>query len=142
MPPSFTAADSAGSSRITAAVRSCSHGGAWGAMVAMIPEEKLGVVVLSNLDLESLPALLMYDVFDAYLVGPDTAWNRDKWEATWLRNEPPGTAYRPRDEAKARLEKTRTAGTKPSLPLEKYAGAFDSKLYGRSSCGTMAVDCP
>ena len=107
------------------------HGGAWGAMVAMIPEEKLGVVVLSNLDLESLAGLLMYDVFDAYLVGPETAWNRDKWETTWLRNEPPGYAYRPRDEAKARLEKTRTPGTKPSLPLERYAGAFDSKLYGR-----------
>lgn len=108
-----------------------SQGGAWGAMVAMMPEEKLGVVVLSNLDLEYLAALLMYDVFDTYLVGPETAWNRDKWETTWLRNEPPGSAYRPRDEAKARLEKTRAAGAKPSLPLEKYAGAFDSKLYGR-----------
>jgi CubicO group peptidase (beta-lactamase class C family) len=107
------------------------HGGAWGAMVAMVPEEKLGVVVLSNLDLESLPGLLMYDVFDAYLVGPDTAWNRDKWGATWLRNEPPGHAFRPRDEAKARLEKLRTPGTKPKRPLERYAGAFDSPLYGR-----------
>ncbi len=108
-----------------------SHGGAWGAMVAMMPEEKLGVVVLSNLDLEYLAALLMYDVFDAYVVGPETAWNRDKWETTWLRNEPPGSAYRPRDEAKARLEKTRTPGTKPSMPLAKYEGAYDSKLYGR-----------
>jgi CubicO group peptidase (beta-lactamase class C family) len=107
------------------------HGGAWGAMVAMMPEEKLGVVVLSNLDLEYLAALLMYDVFDAYLVGPEAAWNRDKWEATWLRHEPPGNAYRPRDEAQARLEKTRTAGASPSLPLEEYAGVFDSKLYGR-----------
>jgi CubicO group peptidase (beta-lactamase class C family) len=47
------------------------HSGAWGAMMGMIPEEKIGVVVLSNLDLESLPAMLMYDVFDAYLVGPE-----------------------------------------------------------------------
>src|SRR5438128_8565594 len=73
----------------------------------------------------------MYDVFDAYLVGSDTAWDRDKWKTTWLRNEPPGYAYRPREEAKARLQKTRSTGTKPSLPLENYAGAFDSKLYGR-----------
>lgn len=108
-----------------------SHGGSWGAMVAMMPEEKLGVVVLSNLDVEYLAALLMYDVFDAYLVGPKTAWNPEKWEATWLRNEPVGAAYWPRDKAKAKLEKMRTPGTKPSLPLEKYAGAFDSKLYGR-----------
>ncbi len=108
-----------------------SHGGAWGAMVAMMPQEKLGVVVLSNLDLEYLAPLLMYDVFDAYLVGPETTWNRDKWESTWLSNEPPGSAYRPRDEAKARLETTRTAGTQPSLPLEEYEGVFDSELYGR-----------
>jgi CubicO group peptidase (beta-lactamase class C family) len=108
-----------------------SHGGSWGAMVAMIPEERLGVVVLSNLDLESLPGLLMYDVFDAYLVGPGAAWSRDKWEATWLRNEPPGHAYRPRDTAKARLERSRTPGTRPSRPLEEYAGTFNSKLYGR-----------
>jgi len=95
------------------------HGGAWGAMVAMIPEEKLGVVVLSNLDLESLAVMLMYDVFDTYLVGTEVAWDRNKWETTWLRNEPPGYAYRPRDEAKARMEKSRTLGTKPSLPPEK-----------------------
>ena len=107
------------------------HGGSWGAMVAMIPEEKLGVVVLSNLGLESLPGLLMYDVFDAYLVGLEAAWSRDKWEATWLRNEPPGHAYRPRDEARARLERRRTPGTKPSRPLKEYAGTFNSKLYGR-----------
>jgi CubicO group peptidase (beta-lactamase class C family) len=119
------------------------HAGAWGAMVGMIPEENLGVVVLSNLDLESLPALLMFDVFDAYLVGPDAAWDRGKWETTWLRNMPPGSAYLPRDEAKARLEKTRKPGTKPSLPLEKYAAAFESKLYGlltvRHEAGRLSV---
>lgn len=108
-----------------------SHAGSWGAMVAMMPEKRLGVVVLSNLDLEYLCALLMYDVFDAYLVEPEVAWNPDKWASTWLRNEPPGSAYRPRDDARARLEKARVADTKPSLPLEKYTGAFDSRLYGR-----------
>jgi CubicO group peptidase (beta-lactamase class C family) len=110
------------------------HTGAWGAITAMMPDEKLGVVVLSNLDLESIAGLLMYDVFDAYLVGPESAWNADKWEATWLRNEPPGYAYRPRDEAKARLEKTRVPNTKPKLPLQDYAGKYESKLYG-----TLAV---
>src|SRR3712207_8783068 len=47
-------------------------------------------------------------LFRSYLLGPDTAWDRGNWEATWLRNEPPGSAYRPRDEARARLEKART----------------------------------
>jgi CubicO group peptidase (beta-lactamase class C family) len=116
------------------------HGGSWGAMVAMMPEERLGVVVLSNLDLESLPGLLMYDVFDAYVVGPEAAWNRDKRQATWLDNEPPGHAYRPRDEAKARLEETRTPGTRPSLSLEKYAGLTPISTAG-SLCGTRTVGC-
>jgi CubicO group peptidase (beta-lactamase class C family) len=109
------------------------HGGAWGAMVAMMPEEKLGVVVLSNLDLESIAGILMYDVFDAYLVGPKLAWDQKKWAATWLKNEPPGHAYRPRDEARAQLEKVRMADTKPSLSLAQYAGRYESPLYGRLS---------
>ena len=106
------------------------HTGAWGAITAIMPDEKLGVVVLSNLDLESLAGLLMYDVFDAYLVGPEIAWNTSKWEQTWLRNEPPGYAYRTRDEARTQLEKTRAANIKPKLPLGKYAGKYESKLYG------------
>ena len=40
-------------------------------------------------------------------------------------------AYRPRDEARAVLEKARRRGTRPSAPLDRYAGAFDSELYGR-----------
>jgi CubicO group peptidase (beta-lactamase class C family) len=111
-----------------------SHAGAWGAIVAMMPDERLGVVVLSNLDLEYLCSLLMYDVFDAYLVGP---------QAAWLRNEPPGAAHRPRDEARDRLEKSRATGTHPSLLLEKYAGTYNSKLYGplvvRNDEGRLSV---
>jgi CubicO group peptidase (beta-lactamase class C family) len=107
------------------------HGGAWGAMAAMIPDENLGVVVLSNLDLESIAGMLMYDVFDAYLVGPELAWNQKKWAATWLANEPPGYAYRPRDEARSKLEKRRIRNTRPSLPLAGYVGTYESPLYGR-----------
>jgi hypothetical protein len=106
------------------------HSGAWGAIAAMMPEENLGVVVLSNLDLESLPALLMYDVFDAYLVGPELTWNPSKWTSNWLRNQPPGYAYRARNVAKALLDKTRGPATNPSRPLEDYVGTYESKLYG------------
>jgi hypothetical protein len=72
----------------------------------------------------------MYDVFDAYLVGPDAAWDPVNWDV-WLGSEPVGAAWRPRDEARARLEKARDVRLKPSLPLERYAGSFDSELYGR-----------
>jgi hypothetical protein len=95
-----------------------------------VPSENLGVVVLSNADLEGLADMLTYDLLDAYLAGPEVAWDRTKWESTWLKYEGPGKAYRPRDEARARLEKNRIANTEPSLPLEKYTGVFDSLLYG------------
>jgi hypothetical protein len=107
-----------------------SHSGAWGAIVAMIPEEKLGVVVLGNLDNESVAPMLAYDVFDLYLVGPEVAWSQKKWDSTWLRNDPPGYAFKPRDEAKARLEKSRVVGTKPSAPLSLFVGRYESPLYG------------
>ncbi len=106
------------------------HGGSWGAMVAMMPEERVGVVVLSNLDLETLPALLMHDVFDAFLVGPKATWDSKKWSKSWLRIEPPGGANRPRDAARARLEKERKAGTRPTRSLADFAGTYESKLYG------------
>jgi len=106
------------------------HGGAWGASVTMIPEENLGVVVLSNIDIEGIAGMLSYDVLDAYLVGPHLAWDQTKWESTWLTHEGPGYPYRPRDEAKAKLEQARMLGTKPSHPLNHYAGVYHSNLYG------------
>jgi CubicO group peptidase (beta-lactamase class C family) len=118
------------------------HGGAWGAWIAMIPDEKLGVVVLSNLDLNGLAGMLMYDLFDAYLVGPEVAWDKSKWTA-WLEHEGPGYAYRPRDEAKSQLEKTRLRETKPSRPLNAYGGTYQSTLYGplvvRHDAGRLAL---
>jgi hypothetical protein len=106
------------------------HTGGWGSVAAMIPDEQLGVVVLSNLDLESLPALLMFDVFDTYLIGPEKTWNPEKWANPWMRNEPPGVAYLPRERARAELEKGRSADVPPSLPLKSYTGTYESQLYG------------
>lgn len=36
-------------------------------LVALIPEERLGIVVLANRELSPLPMAIMYDIFDAYL---------------------------------------------------------------------------
>ena len=106
------------------------HGGAWGAETAVVPEENLAVVVLSNLDHNELVWMLIFDVIDAYLVGPQRAWTKeDKWD-TWLRICGPGYLERARDEQQAQLDKERVAGTQPSLLLEKYAGKYESELYG------------
>ena len=80
------------------------HGGSWGASVTMIPEKNLGVVVLTNIDIEGLAGHA--DVRPARRLPRRTqvAWDQAKWESTWLKYEGPGKAYRPRDEAKAELD--------------------------------------
>lgn len=105
------------------------HGGAWGAEMAFMPEEDLGVVVLSNRDWNGLAWMLIYDVFDAYLVGPDQAWRqREKWKH-WLRHGGPEAMDRDRKKQRTELETNRKEGTRPSLPLPAYAGTYRSKLY-------------
>lgn len=53
-----------------------------------------------------------------------------EWERTWLVNEPPGHAFRPRDSARAELQAARVPGVRASAPSEAFAGAFGSPLYG------------
>ncbi len=106
------------------------HGGSWGAAGALVPDKNLCVVVLSNIDIEGLADMLSFDLLDAYLVGPQVAWDQAKWESTWLKYEAPGKAYRPRDDAKARLAESRILNTNPTRPLGEYAATYHSDLYG------------
>jgi CubicO group peptidase (beta-lactamase class C family) len=105
------------------------HGGAWGAEMALVPEENLGVVVLSNRDWNGLVWMLIYDVIDAYVAGPGQAWTRGaKWDR-WLKIGGPETTGRDLIEQRVLLEKSRKDGTKPSRPLADYAGTYRSQLY-------------
>jgi CubicO group peptidase (beta-lactamase class C family) len=90
--------------------------------VAIVPEEKLGVVVLTNLSASLAPAIANR-VIDAYLGAPP----RD-WAAESLKQGREG-------EEKTRLEQKRreslrVEGTRPSLALDKYAGTYKDNLYG------------
>jgi len=119
------------------------HGGGWGADTALLPEEGLAIVVLSNLDHNLLVSMLVYDVIDAYLVGPERAWAKaDKWDH-WLAIGGPDHMERSRNDQWAQLDKARVSGTKPSLPLQKYSGRYESDLYGslkvRDDAGRLSV---
>jgi hypothetical protein len=102
------------------------HGGnidGMSALVGMLPEEKTGIVILSNLDGNDLTYALMYRVFDAYLKQPPTDWS-----AIFLKASREAQAH-----AKAERKKTealRVTGTSPSLPPEKYAGIYTDTLNG------------
>ena len=104
------------------------HGGAIDGMraaVAMMPEEKLGLVILSNLHGNVLPVALMYKIFDIYLNAPPRDWSADMLK---VRN----TLEEQAKAAEKKAESERVQGTSPSLALEKYAGTFQSDMYGET----------
>ena len=104
-----------------------SHTGAIDGMRAalgLVPEERLGVVVLTNLNFENLAPALMFKVLDAYLgVLP--------WDslAQWLAE---ARAADERAEQKwVAREKERASDTTPTLPLVHYAGGYEDAYCGR-----------
>src|ERR1700752_5182719 len=102
------------------------HGGAIDGMraaVAMMPEEKLGLVVLTNLQGTILPQALMFKILDSYLGASQRDWSTDLLKTTKGLEEQAKTA-----EKKAEAE--RVKGTSPSLALEKYSGRDQSEMYG------------
>lgn len=102
------------------------HGGnidGMSALVAMLPEEEFGLVVLTNMNGSGLPGALMYRVFDLVLGGPGRDWSAELLAVTQQRMQ--------RAEAQAKQrEAARVAGTTPSLPLEAYAGTYADSMYG------------
>ncbi|MCS6805297.1 MAG: serine hydrolase [Acidobacteriota bacterium] len=103
------------------------HGGAidgMSALVAMIPEEKLGVVVLINLSGAYLHSALVYRVFDAYLGAPARDWSTEVLSAFKALQEQ-------QEAAQKKIEQARVMGTTPSLALPKYAGTYENEVYGQ-----------
>ena len=107
------------------------HGGSidgMRAMVAMLPEEKLGVVILANLSGSILPVALSYRVFDAYLGVPARDWSAELLKgANGLEEQARAAA--------AKVESERVTGTKPSLAPDQYAGEYQSEMYGDATIG-------
>jgi CubicO group peptidase (beta-lactamase class C family) len=101
------------------------HGGAADGMfshLTLVPEEQLGFVILTNSD-TGLSSALSNTILDAYLGGDGRNWSR-------LFLDRARQAAEQKRLARASVEKARLVGTKPSLPLEKYAGTYVSTLYG------------
>jgi hypothetical protein len=93
------------------------------ALVALLPEERTGLVILTNLDGNDLTYALMYRVFDAYLRQPLKDWSAVMLKASQeLRVQA--------KEAEKKKEAQRVTGTSHSLPLEKYAGTYTDTLHG------------
>ena len=79
--------------------------------------------MLGNLDHAEVRHALMYTVFDRYAGRSDRDWSADFLKLYGdLRTEA--------EQARAKSEARRVAGTSPSLPLQQLAGDYVDPLHG------------
>ena len=93
------------------------------AQLAMLPNDNLGLVVLTNIGGSPLPDLIQYNVFDQ-LLGLDTVdWTKRMRDA---RDERKKTE----EEEKKKGDPNRKQGTHPSHDLPAYVGVYENPAYG------------
>jgi hypothetical protein len=110
-----------------------SHGGAidgFRAQVAFLPDEKWGVVVLTNLGQTTMADGLRFALIDILLDLPRKDWT-GLYLAAAQKAESQAAARRKEREAK------RVEGTKPSLALSAYSGDYENPGYGRVQVKAM-----
>lgn len=102
-----------------------SHGGGYDGMfsrVVLVPEEKLGIVVLTN-SMTSVGTAVANTILDAYLGAPERDWSGAMLES-WR------SAREEFEARQRRFTEERVQGTRPSLELEGYTGTFGGEMYG------------
>ena len=95
------------------------------ALVAMIPEDNFGMVILTNMNGSGLTYVLMNRTFDHHLKAPARDWSAE------MRKSFDALAAAGR-EAQKRADAQRVTGTRPSLPLAQYAGTYVDSMYGEA----------
>jgi CubicO group peptidase (beta-lactamase class C family) len=115
------------------------HGGGYDGMysrVTMIPEENLGIVVLTN-SMTGISTPITMRAIDEFL----GTGNRD-WSGEALPRAARGVEYR--KERVAKRVNAREMGTKPTVALEKFTGNYYDPMYGAVSIvlekGQLVID--
>jgi CubicO group peptidase (beta-lactamase class C family) len=90
------------------------------AIIGLLPEQRVGVYVLANLDHAELRHALMYEAFDVFGgVGGTRDWSAD------VR-----TLFANRGRGVRGVAPQQVAGTHPTYALDKYAGTYVDSAYG------------
>lgn len=103
------------------------HGGnidGFSAMVAFMPDDNVGVVLLSNKNGTPLPIPLAFSIFDRLLGFEETDWN-GRYKLVWSQLE--GA----QDETEALEDINRKKDTHPSHDLDDYVGDYKHPGYGQ-----------
>ncbi len=107
--------------------RVLNHGGGMPGMISdvtIIPEEKFGMVILSNYETGMVNAIRNY-IMDIMLNVEPKDYNKTSLESFKRRLEN-------FEKENKRREEVRVKNTRPSLPLEKYCGIYEDKMYGKA----------
>lgn len=93
-------------------------------LVAFIPEENLGIVILTNRESATLfPRAILYHLLDQSQDPSNVDWNQFFFDF-WNR-------YRDSQrQEEVTFEQARKLNTTPSLSLDQYSGEYENDLYG------------
>jgi CubicO group peptidase (beta-lactamase class C family) len=103
------------------------HGGnidGFSAMVSLIPKDKVGAVVLANLDGTPLPEVVARTAIDRLMGLESIDWNRRLLTRVQA-------AKKAGAKAKDRADLARKKDTRPAHPPGDYAGVYEHSAYGR-----------
>ena len=105
------------------------HGGnidGFSSLTSLLPQQNIGIVVLSNMGGTPIPSILTYNIFDRFLSLDTIAWSErfKKDEAEFKAAEQKG---------KEKTETDRVPDTHPSHALDAYTGDFANAGYGTLS---------
>jgi len=89
----------------------------------LVPEQNLGIVILTNAEQGGAFDSILYHILDHYFGLPATDWIAAFKTA---RDQQQKDAA----EVEQRQSKERNTSSHPSLPLEKYAGTYEDAWYG------------
>lgn len=101
-------------------------GGSFGHVtnVCFVPEEKLGIVILTNNDNQSFFEALRYQLLDAWLGVPYTDRSSFQW-GFYAQNK------KSTDDAVAALQARVDKKNNPPVKLDDYSGIYYNTVYGR-----------
>jgi CubicO group peptidase (beta-lactamase class C family) len=93
--------------------------------VVLVPEEKMGIVILSN-DMSSICTALMYKLLDEAFGEAKRDWSKD-FSSYSKRSDSLSTVKTNKQDLERKTE------TMPSAPLESYVGTYSDKFYGNAT---------
>jgi CubicO group peptidase (beta-lactamase class C family) len=103
------------------------HGGAlvgFYSTVLMVPEEKLGIAILTNAENGPAMAALYWRILDQYLKVPASDWIK-------LYAEQEAASHKEELERQGKEVAARATRSSPSLPLASYDGDYEDPWYGK-----------